>query len=114
MAEAKNGEAVSPEVAAPARAGAWLTAGEWLLLLVLAAVQFSHIVDFMIIIPLGPGYKEEMGLSALQFGLIVAAYTVSAGLASLLAARFLDRFDRKTALLALYAGFTAGTLLCAV
>jgi predicted MFS family arabinose efflux permease len=91
-----------------------LSAREWLLLLILAAVQFTHIVDFMIVMPLGPVYQEEMGLSPQQFGLVVAAYTVSAGLASLLAARFLDRFDRKTALLFLYAGFTAGTLLCAL
>ncbi len=91
-----------------------LTAGEWLLLLVLAAVQFTHIVDFMIIMPLGPVYMREMGLSTEQFSSVIAAYTVSAGLAGLLAARFLDRFDRKTALLTLYAGFTVGTFLCAV
>jgi predicted MFS family arabinose efflux permease len=90
-----------------------MTARELLLLLVLAAVQFTHIVDFMIIMPLGPVFRHEMGLSPLQFGSVVSAYTISAGVAGLLAARFLDRFDRKTALLALYAGFTAGTLLCA-
>jgi predicted MFS family arabinose efflux permease len=90
-----------------------MTAGEWLLLLVLAAVQFTHIVDFMIVMPLGPLYMEEMDLSPGEFGLVVAAYTVSAGLAGLLAARFLDRFDRKWALLVLYGGFVVGTLLCA-
>jgi predicted MFS family arabinose efflux permease len=91
-----------------------MTAREWLLLLVLAAVQFTHIVDFMIIMPLGPVYMHEMGLTPGQFGLVVAAYTLSAAGAGLLAAFFLDRFDRKRALLTLYAGFTASTLLCAV
>jgi predicted MFS family arabinose efflux permease len=94
--------------------GAWLTFHELLLLLILAAVQFTHIVDFTIIMPLGPVFSREMGLTPLQFGAVVAAYTISAGIAGLLAARFLDRFDRKSALLVLYAGFIAGTLLCAV
>jgi predicted MFS family arabinose efflux permease len=113
MSEATNGEAAT---SGSNRGGAPspMTAGEWLLLLLLAAVQFTHIVDFMIIMPLGPVYIHEMGLSPWQFGSVVAAYTVSAGLAGLRAARFLDRFDRKSALLVLYAGFTAGTLLCAV
>jgi predicted MFS family arabinose efflux permease len=91
-----------------------LTAREWLLLLVLAAVQFTHIVDFMIIMPLGPIFTAEMELTPAQFGLVVAAYTFSAGVAGLLAARFLDRFGRKAALLTLYGGFTVGTFLCAV
>jgi predicted MFS family arabinose efflux permease len=91
-----------------------LSRREWLLLLVLAAVQFTHIVDFMIIMPLGPVYMREMGLSSYQFGSVVAAYTIAAGLAGLLAARVVDRFDRKSALLTLYAGFTAGTFFCAI
>jgi DHA1 family inner membrane transport protein len=90
-----------------------MTAREWLLLAVLASIQFTHIVDFMIIMPLGPIYQKEMRLEPREFARVVAAYTLSAGLASLLAARFLDRFSRKNALLVLYAGFTAGTLLCA-
>jgi predicted MFS family arabinose efflux permease len=91
-----------------------LTAAEWLLLLVLGAVQFTHIVDFMIVMPLGPQYLRELDINTQQFGLLVAAYGFSASLAGLLAVWFIDRFDRKTALLALYAGFTAGTFLCAV
>jgi MFS transporter, DHA1 family, inner membrane transport protein len=90
-----------------------LSAAEWGLLLVLASMQFTHIVDFMIIMPLGPEYMKAMSLTPEQFGRMVSAYTISAGIASLFAARFLDRFDRKTALLCLYGGFTVGTLLCA-
>jgi predicted MFS family arabinose efflux permease len=84
------------------------------LLLVLAAVQFNHIVDFMIVMPLGPVYIKEMGLSPAEFGNVVAAYTISAAIANILAAFFVDRFDRKRALLTVFAGFTIGTFLCAV
>lgn len=91
-----------------------LTGAEWLLLLVLATVQFTHIMDFIIIMPLEPQFEQTLGLSTNQFGLIVSVYGYSAGLAGLAAALFLDRFDRKRSLLVLYAGFTAGTLLCAV
>jgi predicted MFS family arabinose efflux permease len=122
MAEASNGDA-PPHPARRGAASPRLSAGEWLLLLVLAAVLFAHIVDFMIIMPLGsrfinnaegePGQAGTLHLTTQQFGLVVSAYTLSAGAASLLAARFLDRFDRKTALLGLFAGFTVGTLLCA-
>jgi predicted MFS family arabinose efflux permease len=110
-------EATIDEELAPTRhaggAASRMTAGEWLLLLILATVQFTHIVDFMIIMPLGPVYIREMGMTTREFGSVVAAYTIAAGLAGILAARFLDRFDRKSALLVLYSGFTAGTLLCA-
>src|SRR5262249_42663256 len=88
-----------------------------LLLLVLAAVQFVHIVDFMIVMPLGSRFinagEAALRLTTQQFGLVVSAYTLSAGAASLFAARFLDRFDRKAALLVLFAGFTLGAVLCA-
>ena len=73
---------LEPESGSPGgrrRAAHHLTAREWLLLLVLSAVQFTHIVDFMIIMPLGPTYMREMGLHPDEFGHVVAAYTVSAG-----------------------------------
>ncbi|MCI0464423.1 MAG: MFS transporter [Gemmataceae bacterium] len=91
-----------------------LTRAEWPLLLVLAAVQFTHSMDFMVLMPLGPQCRQELGISPQEFALVVGAYGFSAALAGLLAAWFIDRFDRKTALLLLYAGFTTGTLLCAV
>ncbi len=91
-----------------------LTTAEWLLLLVLASIQFTHILDFMILMPLGPRYLKEMHISTFEFGLLVSAYAFSAGLSGLLAAFFIDRFDRKRSLLFLYCGFILGTLLCAV
>ncbi len=96
-----------------------LTWPEMLLLLVLAAVQFTHIVDFMIVMPLGPLLEKPIaehgfGLSEKQFSYIVAAYAVSAAVAGLLAAFVMDRFDRKRLLSVLYTGFLLGTGLCAL
>jgi predicted MFS family arabinose efflux permease len=96
----------------PARPGG-LSGAEWLLLLVLAAIQFTHIVDFMILIPLQAQLLGALHIRLQDFGVLVSAYGFSASAAGLLAARFVDRFDRKRTLLTLYAGFTAGTLLCA-
>jgi predicted MFS family arabinose efflux permease len=70
------------------------------------------VVDFLIIMPLGPQYMRLFGITPGQFGLIVSAYAVSAGIAGIAAGFFLDQFDRKSALLFLYAGFTIGTLFC--
>lgn len=81
---------------------------------VLAAIQFTHILDFMIVMPLGPRLMEIFRITPAQFGLIVSTYTFSAGLFGLVAAWFLDRFDRKRALLWLYIGFGIGTLACAL
>jgi predicted MFS family arabinose efflux permease len=100
--------------AAGRRAAHRLTPREWMLLLVLSAVQFTHVVDFMIISPLSATYMREMKLTTGEFSLVVAAYMVAAGLASLLASRVMDRFGRKQALLTLYSGFIAGTFLCAL
>lgn len=87
---------------------------ERLLLLLLAAIQFTTNLDFLIILPLGPQYMRVMHITPAQFNLMVAAYAIAAGLSGVAAGFFLDRFDRKTALLWLFLGFAAGTLLCAL
>jgi multidrug resistance protein len=87
---------------------------ERLLLFVLAAIQFTAVVDFLIILPLGPQYMEVFKISPTQFGVIVSSYAISAGICGIAACFFLDRFDRKPALLVLYLGFTLGTLFCAL
>jgi predicted MFS family arabinose efflux permease len=89
-----------------------LTRGEWGLLLVLVAVQFTHMVDFVIIIPLGDRLQRELAIGPKEFGYVVAAYAWAAGIASLLASSVIDRYDRRTVLLTLYAGFTLSTLFC--
>ena len=91
-----------------------MTWPETLLLLVLAAVQFTHIVDFVIIMPLGAGMTAGLGLSLEQFNFVVAAYAFSAAASGLLAAFFMDRFDRKRLLTVLFSGFVIGTGLFAL
>jgi predicted MFS family arabinose efflux permease len=90
-----------------------LSRGELELLLVLACVQFTHIMDFMILMPLGPQLMRLFSITPAQFGLIVSAYQITAGVCGFLIAFFIDRFDRKSALLFAYVGFAIGTLACA-
>lgn len=85
---------------------------ERLLLLILAIVQFTHIIDFMIIMPLGSQFMSIFDITPKQFALIVSTYAFSAAFFGLISALFIDRFDRKTALLFNYIGFTIGTLAC--
>jgi predicted MFS family arabinose efflux permease len=85
---------------------------EWFLLLMLAALQFTVAVDFVIMMPLGPQLMRIFDINTPAFNLAVSAYAGAAGLAGICAALFLDRFDRKTALLTIYGGFTIGTLFC--
>lgn len=84
------------------------------ILLTLAAVQFTHILDYMIMMPLGAGLMNEFSLSPAQFSHLVAAYGGSAAIAGLLGGLFLDRLDRKRALSWLYFGFALATLSCAL
>lgn len=85
---------------------------EKLLLWSLAAVNFTHIVDFMIMMPLGPELTRLFQISDAQFGVLVSAYSLAAGVSGLMASLVIDRFERKRALLLLYAGFTVATLAC--
>jgi predicted MFS family arabinose efflux permease len=85
---------------------------ERLFLLTLAAVQFSHIVDFMVMMPLGPFLMQGLGIDTRQFGLLVASYSFCAAASGLLAAGFIDRFERKRAMLVLFALFGVATLAC--
>ncbi|HYE30347.1 MAG TPA: MFS transporter [Methylomirabilota bacterium] len=85
-----------------------------MLLLVLAVIQFTTILDFLIMMPLGPQYMRVMHISPGQFGFMVSVYAISAGIAGLVSGFVLDRFERRAALLTLYAGFGVGTLLCAL
>jgi predicted MFS family arabinose efflux permease len=82
------------------------------LLLLLAAVQFTQIMDFMIIMPLGPQLMRELSINPQQFGGLISSFALTAGLVGLAAAPFTDRFDRRKLLLICYAGFTVGTLAC--
>lgn len=85
---------------------------ERLLLFTLAAINFTNIMDFMIMMPLGPQLMRTFGIGATEFGLIVSSYTFSAGFSGFVTAFFIDRFDRKKFLMMLYTGFLVGTLAC--
>ncbi|MBK5104114.1 MAG: MFS transporter, partial [Burkholderiales bacterium] len=86
---------------------------EWAVLLVLAGVQISHILDFMILMPLGPQFMRMFAIGPTKFGLLVSVYTFTAAAVGFAAAFFIDRFDRKKSLLILYACFGATTLFAA-
>ncbi|GAB3892921.1 MFS transporter [Larkinella knui] len=80
----------------------------------LAFIQFTVILDFMVLSPLGAQLMIELNITTAQFGWVVSAYAFSAGIAGLLTAGFADRFDRKKMLLFFYSGFVLGTLLCGI
>ena len=84
------------------------------LLWTLAAINFIHIVDFMMLMPLGPQLMRLFEISPSEFALLVSSYTFSAGASSFFGAFILDRFDRKRILIWVYVGFTLGTLACAL
>lgn len=81
---------------------------------ILAVTQFSVVLDFMIMAPLGDLLMKVLAMKPSQFGSAVSGYAFSAGIAGLLTAGFADRFDRKKLLLFFYIGFIAGTILCAL
>jgi predicted MFS family arabinose efflux permease len=85
---------------------------EIFVILILTLTQFTVILDFIVISPLGDLLMKTMNLSTAQFGLSVSAYAFSAGFSGLMTAGFADRFDRKKLLLFFYIGFIVGTLLC--
>lgn len=85
---------------------------EKILLAILASIQFSSIVDFMIMMPLGPQLMRMFAINPHQFGLLVSSYTFFAGLSGFAASFFLDKFDRKTSLLFFFVGFGLGTVAC--
>lgn len=82
------------------------------ILLLLACVQFTHIMDFMIMMPLGPQLMRDLRLTPVEFGNLISAFALTAGVVGLVVSPFADRFDRRKLLLFCYAGFTLGTLAC--
>lgn len=81
---------------------------------ILAIMQFTVVLDFMVLSPLGALLLEKLNINTQQFGLVVSAYAFSAGASGLLAAGFADKFDRKKLLLFFYTGFILGTFLCGI
>jgi MFS transporter, DHA1 family, inner membrane transport protein len=82
------------------------------LLAILALIQFTNIMDFMIMMPLGPQLMKLFKIGTKEFGFLVASYTYTAGFVNFLGIFFLDRINRKTAMLFSYTGFCFGTFFC--
>jgi predicted MFS family arabinose efflux permease len=86
---------------------------ERMLLVILACVNFTHIMDFMIMMPLGPQLMKLFDITPQQFGFAVSSYSLTAGVSGFISAFFVDKFDRKQTLLFAYIGFVVGTFACA-
>ena len=91
-----------------------LARSERAMLLILAGIQFCHVLDFMIMMPLGPFLISALSITTHEFALLVASYSFSAAAAGLLIAPIVDRFERKRFLLAIFAAFALATLFCAL
>lgn len=81
-------------------------------LLALAGIQFTHILDFMIMMPLGPEFIRVLNINTHQFGLLLSSYTFAAAAAGIFATYYIDRFERRQLLLSLYVFFIIATLAC--
>ena len=90
------------------------TSYQKIIIFLLAILQFTIVLDFMILAPLGDILMKSMNMSTKQFGTVVSAYAISACISGIFAAGFADKFDRKKLLLFFYAGFIFGTYFCAI
>jgi predicted MFS family arabinose efflux permease len=91
-----------------------LARAERAMLFILSGIQFCHVLDFMIMMPLGPFLISALGISTQEFAFLVASYSFSAAAAGLLMAPVVDRFERKRFLLGIFLAFTLATLMCAL
>src|SRR6476660_10252422 len=85
-----------------------------LVIILLALTQFTVVLDFMVMSPLGDMLMKSMSLTTSQFGFAVSGYAFSAGISGLLTAGFADKFDRKKLLVFFYTGFILGTFFCSI
>jgi predicted MFS family arabinose efflux permease len=102
----------SPSSAPPAPTA--FTRYQKVVVAILAFLQFTIIIDFMIISPLGALLLRDLHIATSKFGLVVSVYAFSAAISGILSAGFADRFDRKKLLMFFYVGFIGGTLLCGI
>lgn len=102
------------EPAAPVYKEPVFSRTQWNVLIILALIQFMHIVDFMVLMPLNRKFEEVFVISTNQFGWLVSSYTLAAFFSGIAGTFFIDRVSRKTSLMLAFIGFIAGNLLCAV
>ena len=86
------------------------TVSEREIIFLIGLAQFVNVLDFMIVLPLGPDYARELAIAPSMLGMVAGSYTAAAAVAGLAASRFLDRWDRRTALATAMAGLVAGTI----
>ncbi|TGL58852.1 MFS transporter [Leptospira sarikeiensis] len=91
-----------------------LVRNELFLIFLLASVQFTNIMDFMIMFPLQDYFLKQFQIDTARFSFVLSSYSFAAAIAALIGANFIDRFNRKSAAIFLYIGFLIGTALCAV
>jgi predicted MFS family arabinose efflux permease len=108
MEKIKSKKLTTPVAGAPPA----FTRYQVFVIVILALLQFTVVLDFMILSPLGALLMKNMGLSTSQFGSVVSGYAISAGISGFLAAGFADKFDRKKLLIFFYTGFIFGTVFC--
>jgi len=89
-----------------------LTRYQWLTVAILALTQFTVVLDFMVMSPLGDLLMKDFKVKPDQFGIVVSSYALAAGISGFLTAGFADRFDRKRLLVFFYSGFILGTIFC--
>ncbi len=80
------------------------------LLAIVGAIQFVNVLDFMMVLPLGPDFARALGIPTAELGLVGGSYTAAAALSGILGALVLDRFDRRQALAVALGGLALGTL----
>jgi predicted MFS family arabinose efflux permease len=90
----------------PSRHERWMLA-------TLAVIQFTATLDFMVMMPLAPQFTRLFGISAQEFGFLISAYTFAAAVAGVVTSIFIERFDRKRLLLAIYSGFVVSAIVTA-
>src|SRR6188768_1764270 len=83
---------------------------ERVLIFLVAAVQFVNVLDFMMVMPLGPDFAAALGIPTSHLGYIGGSYTAAAAIAGMFASMFLDRFDRRKALAVTMFGLVCGTV----
>ncbi|MGE3608762.1 MAG: MFS transporter [Bacteriovoracaceae bacterium] len=87
---------------------------ERLYVIILSAIQIAHILDFVIMMPLGPRFMRVFNITPAEFSTLVSAYTFSAGIVGFFGALYADHFDRRKFLLFNFTGFILGTFMCAI
>jgi MFS transporter, DHA1 family, inner membrane transport protein len=105
---------MNPANPKPTRDSGRLSRVEWIALISLACAQCINILDFMIVMPLGPRYRDRFSMTPEQFGHVVAIYGFTAFVAGVVSAGYIDRYERKRAMLIVFAALGLSTLACAV